>query len=82
MLQKFDEFIEEGALPREETVKQLKKLKKLTAKTDIGKKVQSTNDHSPIDNVESYEDFMKKNKDFNPGWNVRGEEPYKKKKKK
>ena len=87
MLKKFDEFIEEGALPREQSVKQLKRLKALTNKTDIGKKVsmQKTNnliqDKSPIDEVESYEDFMKGNKNFNPNWNIKGEEPYKKVKK-
>jgi hypothetical protein len=87
MLKKFDEFIEEGALPREQSVKQLKKLKKLTSKTDIGRKVSMSksnnliNDKNPIDEVESYEDFMKSNKNFNSNWNLKGEEPYKKGKK-
>lgn len=84
MLKKFDEFIEEGALPREQSVKQLKKLKKLTSKTDIGRKVSMSksnnliSDKSPIDTVESYEDFMKNNRNFNSNWNLKGEEPYRK----
>lgn len=88
MVKKFDEFIEEGALPREQSVNQLKKLKKLTNKTDIGRKVSMSNsnnlisDRNPIDDVESYEDFTKNNKNFNTNWNIKGEEPYKKKKKK
>lgn len=77
----FDEF-NEGALPREETVKQLKKLRKLTKSTDIGDRVPNMKKqganihfmHNPVDTgVESYEDFEKHNKKFKPGWNARGE---------
>lgn len=86
MIKKFDEFIEEGALPREQSVNQLQKLKRLSNKTDIGNKVavqagNSVSDRSALDNVESYEDFVKGNKNFNPNWNNKGQKPYKKKKK-
>jgi hypothetical protein len=72
--------IDEGALPRESTVKQLKKLRKLTKGIDIGDRVpdlkkQGANIHffqNPIDTgIESYEDFEKKNKGFIPGWNLK-----------
>jgi hypothetical protein len=72
--------IDEGALPRESSVKQLKKLRKLTKGIDIGDRVpnlkkQGANIHyfqNPIDTgIESYEDFEKKNKGFIPGWNFK-----------
>jgi hypothetical protein len=78
---RFDDF-NEGALPREETVKQLKKLRKLTKSTDIGDRVPNMKKqganihfmHNPVDTgIESYEDFEKHNKKFKPGWNTRGE---------
>jgi hypothetical protein len=86
MIKKFDEFIEEGALPREQSVKQLNKVKSMCKKTDIGNKVsiKSNNlisDKSALTNIESFEDFEKSNKNFNPNWNNTGQEPYKKKKK-
>jgi len=77
---KFDEF-NEGALPREETVKQLKKLRKMTKGMDIGDRVPNMKKqganihfmHNPVDSgVESYEDFEKHNKKFQPGWNTQG----------
>lgn len=84
-IMRFDDF-NEGALPREETVRQLKKLRKLTKSTDIGGRVpnlknQGANvhfDRNPVDvDVESYEDFEKHNKKFQPGWNTRGKTPFK-----
>ena len=80
-IMRFDDF-NEGALPREETVKQLKKLRKLTKGVDIGDRVPNMKKqganihfmHNPVDTgVESYEDFEKHNKKFKPGWNTRGE---------
>ena len=80
-IMRFDDF-NEGALPREETVKQLKKLRKLTKSTDIGDRVPNMKKqganihfmHNPVDTgIESYEDFEKHNKKFKPGWNTRGE---------
>ena len=61
----------EGALPRESTVKQLKKLRKLSKGTDIGDKISDMNKQganiqyiqNPIDiGIESYEDYMKSNR--------------------
>jgi hypothetical protein len=61
----------EGALPRESTVKQLKKLRKLSKGTDIGDRISDMNKQganiqyiqNPIDTgIESYEDYMKSNR--------------------
>jgi len=81
MIMRFSEF-NEGALPRQQTVNQLKRLRKATKGIDIGDRVpnlkkQGANihfDRNPVDSgVESYEDFEKQNKGFRPGWNARGE---------
>lgn len=62
------QFYSEGALPRESTVKQLKRLRKQSKGTDIGDKISDMNKQganiqyirNPIDSgVESYEDYMK-----------------------
>jgi hypothetical protein len=80
-IMRFDDF-NEGALPREETVKQLQKLRKMTKGIDIGDRVPNLKKqganihfmHNPVDTgIESYEDFEKHNKKFKPGWNTRGE---------
>lgn len=72
--------VNEGALPRETSVDQLKKVRKLAKGIDIGDRVpdlkkQGANIHyyqNPIDTgIESYEDFEKKNKKFIPGWNLK-----------
>ena len=86
---KFDEF-NEGALPREQTVQQLKKLRKLTKGIDIGDRITNMKKqganihyaHNPVDTgVESHEDFEKQNKKFDPGWNTKGKlSPFKVKK--
>jgi len=88
-IMRFDDF-NEGALPREETVQQLKKLRKMTKFTDIGDRVSNMKKqganinfiHNPVDTgIESYEDFEKHNKKFKPSWNTRGEtSPFKGKK--
>ncbi len=66
-----DHLYSEGALPRESTVKQLKRLRKLTRGTDIGDRISDMNKQganiqyiqNPIDTgVESYEDYMKSNR--------------------
>ena len=70
----------EGALPRQKTLDQLKMVRKLSKSTDIGDRVpdlkkQGANIHyyqNPIDTgIESYEDYEKKNKSFIPGWNLK-----------
>ncbi len=69
----------EESLPRESTVRQLKKLRKLTKKTDIGDRISDMNKEgsnigwikNPIDSgIESYEKFQKKNRKFISSWNV------------
>ncbi len=78
-IEKFDEFITEG-LPRQSTVDQLKKLRKLTRGVDIGDRISDMNKQgsniqyiqNPIDSgIESYEDFEKHNKKFVPSWNLK-----------
>jgi hypothetical protein len=80
-IMKFDDF-NEGALPRQQTVNQWKKLRKMTKGTDIGDRISNMKNqganinfiNNPVDTgVESYEDFEKHNKKFKPGWNTRGE---------
>jgi len=84
------------SLPRQQTVDQLKKLRKMTRGTDIGDRISDMNKQgsniqyiqNPIDSgIESYEDFEKNNKSFVPSWNLkhlvspfRGESKSKKKK--
>lgn len=84
------------SLPRERTVKQWKKLRKMTRGTDIGDRIpdlmkQGANIHysgNVVDRgIESYEDYERHNKKFVPSWNLkhlmspfRGESKKKKKK--
>ena len=84
------------SLPRQQTVDQLKRLRKMTRGTDIGDRISDMNKQgsniqyiqNPIDTgIESYEDFEKHNKSFVPSWNLkhlvspfRGESKSKKKK--
>ena len=49
---------------------------KMSAKTDISNRVNMSGgnlhfDRNPLKNVESYEDFEKKNKCFVSGWNFK-----------
>jgi len=62
------EELTEGSLPRQSTVNQLKKLRKITKGTDIGDKISDMNKqganihyiHNPVDTgVESYEDYSR-----------------------
>jgi len=66
------------SLPRQHTIDQLKKLRKLTKGIDIGDRVPNMKQqganihfmHNPVDSgIESYEDFEKHNKGFIPSWN-------------
>ncbi len=68
------------SLPRQQTVDQLKKLRKLTKGTDIGDRISDLSKQganiqyaqNPIDTgIESYEDFEKHNKKFVPSWNLK-----------
>jgi hypothetical protein len=77
---KFEEFSVNESLPRQQTVDQLKRVMKISAKTDIGNRISDMNKQganiqyiqNPIDSgIESYEDFEKKNKKFIPSWNLK-----------
>lgn len=79
---KFNEFdeINEG-LPHQQSVDQLKRVMKQSAKTDIGNRISDMNKQganidyiqNPIDTgIESYEDYEKHNKKFKPSWNLKG----------
>ena len=79
---KFKEFsiVNEG-LPRQQSVEQLKKVMKVSAKTDIGNRISDMNKQganiqyieNPIDTgIESYEDYEKHNKKFVSSWNLKG----------
>ena len=68
------------SLPREQSVNQLKRVMKQSAKTDIGNRISDMNKQganiqyiqNPIDSgIESYEDFEKHNKKFIPSWNLK-----------
>jgi hypothetical protein len=93
---KFEEFSVNESLPRQQTVDQLKRVMKISAKTDIGNRISDMNKQganiqyiqNPIDSgIESFEDYEKHNKKFIPSWNLKnllspfsGEEKSKKKK--
>jgi hypothetical protein len=71
----------EGALPRQQTVDQLKKLRKMTRGVDIGDRISDMNKQganiqyiqNPVDTgIESYEDYQKKNKSWISSWNAKG----------
>lgn len=68
------------SLPRQQTVDQLKKLRKISKSTDIGDRISNMNKQgsniqyyrNAVDSgIESYEDFEKKNKSFVPSWNLK-----------
>jgi hypothetical protein len=68
------------SLPRQQSVDQLKRVMKQSARTDIGNRISDMNKQganiqyiqNPIDSgIESYEDFEKKNKTFVPSWNLK-----------
>ena len=89
-IKRFEEYNKiDESLPRQGSVDQLKKLRKLTKGKDIGDRITDMNKEggniqyirNPIDNVESYEDFEKRNKSFTPSWNLKHMiNPYKEKK--
>lgn len=76
----FGDETNEGALPRQSTINQLKRIRKITKGIDIGDRIpdmkkQGANVayiHNPVDTgIESYEDFEKHNKSFVPSWNLK-----------
>jgi hypothetical protein len=79
---KFNEFgVTNESLPNEETVKQLKRVMKKSAKTDIGNRISDMEKQganiqyiqNPIETgIESREDYEKHNKKFVSSWNLKG----------
>lgn len=79
---RFEEFeMTNEALPRQRSVDQLKRVMKLSARTDIGNRISDMNKQganiqyiqNPIDSgIESYEDYEKHNKKFVSSWNLKG----------
>ena len=78
-LEEFDHVNE--SLPRQHTVEQWEKLRKLTKGIDIGDRISDLNKQGAniqyyqnvVDSgIESYEDFEKHNKKFIPSWNLKG----------
>ena len=79
---RFNEFeVTNEALPNKKTVNQLKKVMKISAKTDIGNRISDMNKQganiqyiqNPIETgIESREDYDKHNKKFISSWNVKG----------
>lgn len=79
---RFEEFeMTNEALPNKKTVNQLKKVMKMSAKTDIGNRIsdmnkQGANLHymqNPIETgIESKEDYDEHNKKFVSSWNLKG----------
>lgn len=78
---RFKEFEINESLPNKKTVNQLKKVMKMSARTDIGNRIsdmnkQGANLHymqNPIDTgIESREDYDEHNKKFVSSWNLKG----------
>ena len=86
-IKKIEDFdIIEESLPQQSTVDQLKKVMKLSRKTDIGNRISDMSKqganiqymHNAIDNgVESIQDYQKSNKKFEPNWNLKNLKPFK-----
>lgn len=76
---KQDKYVYES-LPHDKSIDQLKKVMKISKKTDIGNRISDMNKQganidyiqNPIDSgIESYEDYEKHNKKFVPSWNLK-----------
>lgn len=71
------------SLPQSHTVDQLKRLRKISKKTDIGDRASKMSggnlsyERNPIDSgIESYQDFQSHNKKFQPNWNLKNLRPF------
>jgi hypothetical protein len=79
---RFEEFeMTNESLPNKKSVNQLKRVMKMSARTDIGNRIsdmnkQGANIHyiqNPIENgIESREDYDEHNKKFVSSWNLKG----------
>lgn len=76
----------EGALPQEHTLDQLKMVRKKSRGTDIGDKISDMNKQganiqyiqNPIDTgIETMQDYERNNKKFVPNWNLKRLKPFK-----
>lgn len=76
---RFEDFVNES-LPRQRTVDQWKRLRKMTKGVDIGDRISDLNKqganvqyyHNVVDTgIESYEDYQKHGKKFIPSWNLK-----------
>ena len=74
------------SLPQDHTLDQLKMVRKLSKKTDIGDKISDMNKQganiqyiqNPIDSgVETIQDYERSNKKFEPNWNLKRLKPFK-----
>jgi hypothetical protein len=79
-ISRFDEFETNESLPRQKTVDQWNKLRKMTKGVDIGDRISDLNKqganiqyyHNVVDSgIESYEDYQKHGKKFIPSWNLK-----------
>ena len=82
---KFEDFVNES-LPQQNSVDQLKKLRKLTKGIDIGDRISDMNKqganidyiHNVIDNgIESIQDYQRSNKNFDKKVSLRRIKPFK-----
>lgn len=85
-IQKFDEFEINESLPQDNTINQLKRVMKLSKKTDIGERISDMSKQganiqyirNPIETgIESTQDYERSNKKFEPNWNLKRLKPYK-----
>jgi hypothetical protein len=79
-IKRFEEFIKES-LPTQKSVNQLKRVMKISAKTDIGNRISDMNKQganiqyiqNPIETgIESKEEYDKHNRKFVSSWNLKG----------
>lgn len=79
-IKRFEEFITES-LPTQKSVDQLKRVMKISAKTDIGNRISDMNKQganiqyiqNPIETgIESKEEYDKHNRKFVSSWNLKG----------
>ena len=86
MITIYEDFITEGALPEENSIRQLKKLRKLVKGIDIGDRISDMNKqganidyiHNPVDTgIESRQDYMASNKNFDKKQMFRRIKPFK-----
>ncbi len=59
MIKKFEKYIEEGAMVQANSLKQLKRVQRLSAKTDVGNKLKNDNSEPALNNkIQTYQEYM------------------------